>query len=200
MGFWRKLRLLITLSTGIFAVFIMLQTFPIWRFEPVMDPRNPPVRYEVQWSSAEADNLMHTICYTCHSNETEYPLYLRLAPASWIAAQHVNEGRARLNFSEQPLHTLNPDLLIAMIRADLMPPQLYRLAHPEANLTPAQKEVLIRSIRDTFLRATVLAAATDAPCEAERVRLSAPRPVDDLPPCSETRGNQALAPSQVTGS
>ncbi|MBZ0299152.1 MAG: heme-binding domain-containing protein [Anaerolineae bacterium] len=200
MKFWRKLRALITISAGTLMVFTVIQAFPIWRYLPVMDPRNPPVRYEVQWSSAEADTLMHTICYTCHSNETEYPLYLRFAPASWIAAQHVNEGRAHLNFSEQPLDTLNPDLLIAMIRADLMPPHIYRLAHPEANLTAAQKEILIRSIRDTFVRATVLAAATDAPCGPEVVLASSQRQPDSPPHCRESRGNPAPVPSQTTGS
>ena len=71
-------------------------------------------------------------------------------PLSWFAATHVNEGRAHLNFSEQPLDQINPDVLIAMIRADAMPPQIYRLAHPEANLTQAQKESLIAGIQATF--------------------------------------------------
>lgn len=139
--------------------FIGLQFFPIWHFIPEMDPRNPPVRYEVDWAP-EAAHIMETTCYTCHSNETEFPVYMRIAPASWVAAQNVNDGRDHLNFSEEPLSAINPTLLIAMIRSDAMPPAAYRLTHPEANLTAEQKEALIAGIQATFSSAA--AQANDA--------------------------------------
>jgi hypothetical protein len=144
---------------------MLAQFIPIWRLEPSMDPRNPPVKHSLYWSSPEADALMHNICYECHSNETVYPIYTRIAPVSWIAAQHVNEGRSHLNFSEQPLEAISPDLLIAYIQADLMPPPLYRSVHPEANLTPAQKIILIEGIRHTFAanQASVARASALAP-------------------------------------
>ena len=82
--------------------FMLMQFIPIWEFVPTMDPRNPPVQYEIRWASDEADSIMRMVCYTCHSNETEYPIYAQIAPVSWIAAEHVNEGRQHLNFSEQP--------------------------------------------------------------------------------------------------
>jgi hypothetical protein len=74
------------------AGFMALQFIPIWEFVPSMNPNNPPVEHQIYWGSPEADQLMHMACYTCHSNETEYPIYARIAPVSWIAAQHVNEG------------------------------------------------------------------------------------------------------------
>jgi hypothetical protein len=93
---------------------------------------------------------MHTVCYTCHSNETQYPLYAQIAPVSWMAAEHVNEGRAHLNFSEQNVQDIDTDQLIAYIQSDAMPPAVYRLTHPEANLTAAQKAALIIGIRATL--------------------------------------------------
>ncbi len=161
MKFWKTLRLLIISSSGLVLVFVALQTLPVWEFAPMMDPRNPPVRYEIQWAPPETAHIMETVCYTCHSNETEYPLYMRIAPLSWIAARNVNEGRARLNFSEQPLDTINMNLLIAMIQADVMPPPAYRLTHPEANLTPEQKQRLIEGIQTTFSR-----VSTDQPSDS----------------------------------
>src|SRR5690242_7978061 len=95
--------------------FILLQFIPIWVFFPAMNPHNPPVRREVHWASAAADEIMHNVCYTCHSNETTFPFYAQIAPVSWFAAEHVNEGRAHLNFSEQPLDAIDPDVLIAYI-------------------------------------------------------------------------------------
>jgi len=131
-------------------VFIELQFFPIWHFVPAMNPNNPPVEYRIDWQHPDGAKLMHDVCYVCHSNETVYPAYMRLAPLSWVAAEHVNEGRAALNFSEQPPETLSADLLIAHVQSDAMPPQLYRSVHPEANFTPEQKELLIATIRDTL--------------------------------------------------
>lgn len=146
-----KLEQIVWLSGGILlAIFIELQFIPIWRFVPSMNPMNPPVKYEIEWTNAEGAQLMHDICYVCHSNETVYPIYTRFAPISWIAAQHVNEGRDALNFSEQPAPTISADLLVAYIQSDIMPPALYRSVHPEANLTPEQKALLIATIRETL--------------------------------------------------
>ena len=130
--------------------FMLMQFIPIWEFVPTMDPRNPPVRYEIQWASDEADSIMRMVCYTCHSNETEYPIYAQIAPVSWIAAEHVNVGRQHLNFSEQPMDEISMGMLISYIQSDAMPPAAYRLTHPEANLSAAQKATLIDGIRATF--------------------------------------------------
>ncbi len=150
MGMYRWEKALWIVGGTVLAAFIALQFFPIWEFIPSMDPRNPPVKYEVQWASAEADEIMHTVCYTCHSNETEYPIYTRIAPVSWIASEHVTEGREHLNFSEQPLQDIHLGKLISYIQSDRMPPEAYRLVHPEANLTEQQKADLIAGIRATM--------------------------------------------------
>lgn len=39
-------------------------------------------------------------CFDCHSNQTRYPWYSRIAPVSWIMADHIREGKEHLNFSE----------------------------------------------------------------------------------------------------
>ena len=129
---------------------MLMQFIPIWMIEPMMDPRNPPVQYEIEWASDEADSIMRMVCYTCHSNETEYPIYAQIAPVSWMAAEHVNQGRQHLNFSEQPMDEISMGRLIEYIQSDAMPPAAYRLMHPEANLTEAQKNALIDGIRATF--------------------------------------------------
>jgi len=38
-------------------------------------------------------------CGNCHSNHTEWPWYSHVAPVSWWIAQHVREGREKLDFS-----------------------------------------------------------------------------------------------------
>src|SRR5689334_11681349 len=39
-------------------------------------------------------------CRDCHSNDTVWPWYSRLAPVSWLLYRDVTEGRRHLNLSE----------------------------------------------------------------------------------------------------
>ena len=69
------------------------------------DIRNPPVVaamdiQQVANPPADVKAVLKAACYDCHSNETRYPWYSRVAPVSWWVANHVDEGRSVLNFSE----------------------------------------------------------------------------------------------------
>jgi len=35
--------------------------------------------------------MLHAACYDCHSSETKWPWYSRLAPMSWLIAGDVNK-------------------------------------------------------------------------------------------------------------
>src|ERR1039458_1177211 len=68
---------------------------------------NPPVApgHDLMATNAPPPQiaaLLHAACYDCHSNETKWPWYSRVAPLSWLVAHDVNEGRQHLNFSEWP--------------------------------------------------------------------------------------------------
>ena len=129
------------------CIFIVLQFLPIGWLVPSMELHNPPVQHTIQWSSPEATQLMEGVCYVCHSNQTQLPIYAQIAPVSWIAAHDVNTAREALNFSEQNFQEIDTYRLIAYISSDLMPPPAYRLTHPEANLTQTQKQILIDAVR-----------------------------------------------------
>src|SRR5689334_23582497 len=68
-----------------------------------VDRRNPPVQAEVQ-ASAEARVLLRRACYDCHSNETVWPWYARVAPVSWVVVHDVRRGRDVVNFSTWTLY------------------------------------------------------------------------------------------------
>ena len=38
-------------------------------------------------------------CYDCHSDNTRYPFYAKVAPVSWLIGSHIREGKEKLNFS-----------------------------------------------------------------------------------------------------
>ncbi len=121
---------------------------------------NPPVRREPVWDSPETRALAQAACFDCHSNETVWPWYARIAPPSWVIWYDVTEGREALNFSEWDRHTddeyIDPadsfppktlsERIEAVIRNGSMPPGTYRLAHPRARLSAAQKEALIEGL------------------------------------------------------
>jgi hypothetical protein len=70
------------------------------QFVPVKDVGvNPPARFTLD-APADVQAILVNSCYDCHSNETRWPFYARLAPGSWLMARDVRKGRSQMNFSE----------------------------------------------------------------------------------------------------
>lgn len=83
------------LIIGLFSLVVVAQAVPYGR-----ERINPPVRSEPAWDSPQTKTLAVRACYDCHSNETVWPWYSSIAPASWLIYRDVNNGRRELNFSE----------------------------------------------------------------------------------------------------
>ena len=70
------------------------------QFVPVKDiASNPPARFALD-APPNVQAIMRRACFDCHSNETRWPIYSRIAPGSWLMARDVHNGRNHLNFSE----------------------------------------------------------------------------------------------------
>ena len=98
-----------------------------------------------------ADEKVMTVlkkaCYDCHSNETNYLLAHNVAPASWVIANHVKEGRVALNFSQwenidSTTKTTRIKRAKQLVSNGLMPIASYTMFHKEAKLDPSEKEIL----------------------------------------------------------
>ncbi len=109
---------------------------------------NPPVVSEPAWNSPQTRALAERACFDCHSNETRWPWYTTIAPASWLIANDVREGRAELNFSDWRPGRRNE--ASEKVREGDMPPQMYLWMHPEAKLTPEEKQALIAGLDATL--------------------------------------------------
>ena len=118
------------------AVFILIQFVPFGR-----DHTNPPATNSFKWTSAQAKAIARRSCYDCHSNHTKYWWAVDIAPFSWLAAHDIQDGRARLNFSEWTGSLSTPALESAV--SGNMPPLQYTLLHPSAKLSAADKQVLL---------------------------------------------------------
>lgn len=100
--------------------------------------------------SGEVKELLRVACEDCHSNKTAYPWYVNIQPVAWFLDNHVQEGKAELNFStftKLPVAVQNHkfDEIIEMVEEKEMPLKSYTFfgLHKDANLSNQQREVLI---------------------------------------------------------
>ncbi|MBN1337573.1 MAG: heme-binding domain-containing protein [Deltaproteobacteria bacterium] len=115
------------------------------QFVPV-DRSNPPVVADFDGPNEVADRLRHA-CYDCHSRETRWPWYARVAPVSWLVSHHVKEGRQALDLSAWGEFGAVSRAAVAAemveeIQDGTMPPGLYLCLHPEARLGEADRVAL----------------------------------------------------------
>ena len=114
------------------------------------DHTNPAIMSEPAWSGLEARTLVKEHCFQCHSNETEWPWYSNIAPASWLIQMDVNEGRSQFNFSDWNNNPGELDEMIEEIQDGGMPPVQYWMFHPNSRLNDQQKQELINALESSI--------------------------------------------------
>jgi heme-binding protein len=124
---------------GLCLGFIVIQFVPVNR-------ANPPVEGDFR-GPAEVVSVLQRACYDCHSNQTVWPWYSRIAPVSWVIVHDVNEGRAALNYStwnqlsaEKQAEAINESW--EEVAEGKMPTWYYVALHPEARLSANDHSVL----------------------------------------------------------
>ena len=137
-------KLILIVGIGAVAFLVLIQLVPFGR-----QHTNPPVVQEPNWDSPQTRQLAVRACFDCHSNETVWPWYSNIAPVSWLVQNDVNEGRGRLNFSEWGRGEMEIDEVGEVIRRGEMPPSYFVILHPDARLTAAEQEALIRGLMAT---------------------------------------------------
>ena len=133
------------ITLGVLGILLAIQLVPYGR-----EHRNPPVTGEPAWDSPETRALARQACFDCHSNETEWPAYANLAPASWLVQHDVNEGRAALNFSEWSRRQEEAKEAPEVVLEREMPPAAYTLAHAHARLNATDRDRLARGLARTL--------------------------------------------------
>lgn len=113
---------------------VAMQFIPVRRTNPV--PLAPFT------SPPDVERILHTSCSDCHSSQTRWPWYSRVAPVSWLVAHDVKEGRRNFNLSDWGTYPPAKQARIMNSIADVvaegeMPPLIYELGHREARLSPA---------------------------------------------------------------
>jgi hypothetical protein len=130
---------------AVVVVFLAIQIVPYGR-----TASNPPITSEPEWDIKATRDLAVRACFDCHSNETAYPWYSRVAPVSWWTQNHIEEGRDDLNFSEWSWSYDEIDEIAESVMDGEMPPNYYTLIPGDRNLSERERENLIRGLISTF--------------------------------------------------
>lgn len=132
------------LQYGIGALVVALIAAQFVQPERTNPPADPAASFEaVAKPPHEVAAVIGRACRDCHSNQTVWPWYSRVAPVSWLVARDVKEGRAKLNFSQWNIYS--PEMTrIKMgevcdeVKKGGMPPIYYLPLHPETKVAPAE--------------------------------------------------------------
>jgi mono/diheme cytochrome c family protein len=128
------------------VLFGLLQIIPYGH-----DYTNPEVKSIVKWDSKKTEELFNKACANCHSNNTKWPWYSKIAPISWLIAHDVAKGREHFNVSMIGYQKKNKtDEAYEELKDGEMPPAIYTLNHPEAKLTQEETVRLINGLKATF--------------------------------------------------
>jgi hypothetical protein len=135
----KKKKIAITCLVILAVILVVIQFIPV-------NLTNPPLESDIP-ALPEVKAILKVSCYDCHSNETIWPWYSRVAPISWLLANDAKEGREKINFSTWNSYTPEKQsrhISEAMheIREGGMPPWFYTIKHPDAKITPDKLKTL----------------------------------------------------------
>ena len=92
--------------------------------------------------------LLSVSCFDCHSNNTRYPWYANIQPIGWFMADHINDGKRKLNFDSLTTYGKRKiaskfTQIVKEIKKGDMPLNSYVIIRQNANLNESDKQVLI---------------------------------------------------------
>jgi hypothetical protein len=130
------------IAMGLLVALVIIQFFkPARNISAEKSPNDITNKYAVP---ASVQEILKTSCYDCHSNNTVYPWYANIQPVAWWIADHINEGKKELNFSE--FVTYSPkkahhklEEVNEMVKEGEMPLQSYTIIHQDTKLSEPQK-------------------------------------------------------------
>jgi cytochrome c len=97
---------------------------------------------------ANARAVLIAKCADCHSNETRWPIYARIAPGSWLIERDIVKAREEMNLSHwDQIAAEKQDVLKAKIiqeaKSGDMPPLQYLALHWNAKLSHDDVQALV---------------------------------------------------------
>lgn len=98
---------------------------------------------------ADVKQIMDKACNDCHSNNTSYPWYAEIQPVAWWLADHVEEGKEHINYSEFASYSLRKQYhkleeTEEMVKENHMPLDSYLWIHRDADLNQEERNKIMQ--------------------------------------------------------
>jgi Haem-binding domain len=127
------------------VVFALVQFIPVDRKNPAVVPEKS--MYVVEGAPENVRAVMNRSCNDCHSNETRWPWYGHVAPASWMVASDVHEARRKMNLSEWANYSVKKrahelEEICNEILDGSMPDGKYTWIHRSSKLTGDERDAV----------------------------------------------------------
>ena len=131
----------------IIVLLVVAQFIPVDRSNPAVDST------KTIYASGIVPDDIHAVlqrsCKDCHSNETYWPWYSKVAPVSWLVASDVHKGRRELNLSEWAPYTDKRkehklDSICEQVKQGEMPDGKYTLIHANAKLSDVERAAICK--------------------------------------------------------
>jgi hypothetical protein len=134
-------------AIGAAVLFLLIQVLP-WGHKHT----NPPATKQVGMATAAQKQVFAEACRDCHSNDTDWLWYTKVAPISWLVMDDVKGGRARMNLSEWDRPQPDLDDVVRVIDQGSMPPIQYKVSpyHWNAILSSEEKKELSAGFRQLY--------------------------------------------------
>jgi cytochrome c len=134
------------------VVAVMGVGFGLGNLHPFGDPRVEPAEglgtlLRGANMPVDAKAVLVSKCADCHSNETRWPVYARVAPGSWLIESDIVKARKKMDLSRwEAMPVEQQQVLAAKIfeeaKSGDMPPLQYRLLHWDAKLAKGDVQAL----------------------------------------------------------
>ena len=141
----------------IFIAFLLIQLCP----KPAKNVSESTSANDITAVHQVPDNVLQvlkTSCYDCHSNNSVYPWYASIQPVALWLGNHIDEGKAELNFSEFGKYSLRRQYrkleeINEEVKENKMPLSSYTFIHRDASMNEEKKLLLatwVTALRDSF--------------------------------------------------
>lgn len=138
------MRIIKKLLIILLIAFVIIQFFRPEKNRSAQSPNDISTLYAVP---ADVQPILAKACNDCHTNNTKYPWYAEIQPVAWWLADHVEEGKKELNFSEFASYRLRKQYhkmeeTAEMVKEGEMPLNSYTWMHGDAKLTTEERQKL----------------------------------------------------------
>ena len=129
--------LLKILAVAVIVAFVLIQ---FYQPEKNISTDSQNLIFKHEQIPENVQQIFKNACMDCHSNNTNYLWYHKIAPVSWLVNKHIIKGKKELNFSEWgKMDDYDKIGAVEDIRQELeqktMPLKQYVLMHRKAKLT-----------------------------------------------------------------